>query len=230
MSPYLPAAGPPADRDPERDSGPHAAGQAAPQGELVLAVDSATKRYRRTLALSRVSLTVRRGEAVAIIGENGAGKSTLLSLCAGLEVPSEGTVRCSACVGYCPQEPALFDLLTADEHLTLFCGGRNAAVAAEGRELLAALGFSGPARTPARDLSGGARQKLNLALALLGRPGLLLLDEPYQGFDHGSYLDFWRLVDTWRDERRAVVVVTHLLTELHRVDRVIELQRAQEDG
>ena len=78
-------------------------------------------------------------------------------------------------------------------------------------------------RTLARDLSGGARQKLSLALALLGQPSLLLLDEPYQGFDHGSYLDFWRHVEAWRAGGKAVVVVTHLLTEQHRADRVIEL-------
>jgi ABC-type multidrug transport system ATPase subunit len=195
--------------------------------EVVLTVDSVTKRFRRTPVLNGVSLTVRRGEAVAVIGENGSGKTTLLSLCAGLDVPDEGTVRCSARVGYCPQEPALFDLLTAEEHLMLFCGGGNAAAAADGRELLAALGFSAAAGTTARDLSGGARQKLNLALALLGQPGLLLLDEPYQGFDHGSYVDFWRLVTAWRDEGKAVVVVTHLLTESGRVDRVIELPPPQ---
>lgn len=78
-------------------------------------------------------------------------------------------------------------------------------------------------RAVARDLSGGTRQKLNLALTLLSDPTVLLLDEPYQGFDQGGYVDFWALVDRWRDEGRAVVVVTHLLTELHRVDRALEV-------
>jgi ABC-2 type transport system ATP-binding protein len=206
------------------------AGQSARPGDVVLAVDCVTRRFRRTVALSRVSLTVHKGEAVAIIGENGAGKSTLLRLSAGLDAPDEGTVRRPDCVGYCPQEPALFDLLTAEEHLTLFGAGRRREVAAEGREFLAALGFRAAARTLARDLSGGAKQKLNLALALLGQPDLLLLDEPYQGFDYGSYLDFWRLVSGWRDEGKAVVVVTHILAELHRVDRVLELRRAAGDS
>src|SRR5260370_916823 len=95
--------------------------------------------------------------------------------------------------------------------------------AAARRALLPPLGLPAAPRTLARDLSGGARQKLSLALALLGQPRLLLLDEPYQGFDHGSYLDFWRHADAWRADGKAVVVVTHLLTEQHRADRVIEL-------
>ena len=102
-------------------------------------------------------------------------------------------------------------------------GGTVAAV----RELLTWLGVPAAARTIARDLSAGARQKLSLALALLGQPRLLLLDEPYQGFDHGSYLNFWRNAEVWRAEGKAVVIVTHLLTELHVVDRVIELRAPQ---
>jgi ABC-type multidrug transport system ATPase subunit len=72
-------------------------------------------------------------------------------------------------------------------------------------------------------MSGGTRQKLNLALALLAEPDLLLLDEPYQGFDRGTYVNFWDHCDGWRAQGKAVVVVTHMLAELGRVDRVIEL-------
>jgi ABC-2 type transport system ATP-binding protein len=217
---------------PGRDQALRAAIEPRGRGETVLAVDSVTKRYRRTTALRDISLDVCRGEAVAIVGENGAGKSTLLRICAGLENPDQGTSRRAVPVGYCPQVPALFDLLTAEEHVGLFCASRpdGSVAAASARETLAALGFPPGSPTLARDMSGGERQKLNLALALLGQPGLLLLDEPYQGFDHGSYLDFWHFVDEWRDQGKAVVIVTHLLTELHRVDRIIELHRPQGHG
>jgi ABC-2 type transport system ATP-binding protein len=195
--------------------------------DVELAVDDVTVRFGAKTVLKNFSVSVRRGEAIALVGENGAGKSTLLQLCAGLLGQSEGTVWRRGAVGYCPQDPALFDLLNADEHL-VFAGawghGRRQAVI-EGHELLESLGFPVASPTLVRDLSGGARQKLNLALALLGRPALLLLDEPYQGFDHGSYIDFWELVNQWRQEGRAVIVVTHLLTEAHRVDRVVELRR-----
>ena len=92
-----------------------------------------------------------------------------------------------------------------------------------GRAILEEFGFPVTARTVVKDLSGGTRQKLNLALALLADPTVLLLDEPYQGFDRGTYVDFWDHCDRWRDEGRAVVVVTHMLAELERADRVVEM-------
>jgi ABC-2 type transport system ATP-binding protein len=183
-------------------------------------------RRRAKLVLRDADLQVRAGEVVALVGENGAGKTTLLRICAGLSAPDAGQVLADGSIGYCPQEPGVLDLLTADEHLILFGGAvglsRTAAVM-EGRALLQSFGLSAEGRDVARELSGGARQKLNLALALLGDPPILLLDEPYQGFDRGAYVNFWDHVQGWREAGRAVVVVTHLLTELDRVDRVVEL-------
>jgi len=195
----------------------------------LLTVTGLGKSYRRRPVLRDVGLQPHPGQIVAVTGENGSGKTTLLRICAGLETADTGTVHRRASAGYCPQEPALFDLLTPAEHLALFAGGRTKA-AAEDRELLASLGVPLQARTLVRDLSGGARQKLSLALALLGQPGLLLLDEPYQGFDQGSYLDFWHHAGAWRRQGRAVVVVTHLLTELDRADQVLELRNLAQGG
>jgi len=198
-------------------------------GPLRVQVIDVAKSYGAKRVLHAVSMEVRAGEAVAITGENGAGKSTLLGLCAGLVRADAGSVRVDGAVGYCPQEPGLFDLLTADEHLTLFGParglGRQEAVA-QGRLLLGELGFPVGDRSQARRLSGGARQKLNLALALLGGVDVLLLDEPYQGFDHGSYVSFWEHVERWRAQGVAVVIVTHLLSDLALVDRVVELTSA----
>lgn len=201
----------------------------APADQLapLLTVTGLGKSYRRRRVLHDVSLQAYPGQVVAVTGENGSGKTTLLRICAGLETADTGAIHRCAAAGYCPQEPAMFDLLTPAEHLALFTAGHDSA-AAESRELLASLGVSLRDRTLVRDLSGGARQKLSLALALLGQPRLLLLDEPYQGFDHGSYLDFWRHAEAWRDQGRAVVVVTHLLTELRRADQVLELPRPAE--
>jgi ABC-type multidrug transport system ATPase subunit len=208
--------------------------EAARTGAL-LTVTGLRKSYRHRSVLHDVSLTAWPGQVVAITGENGSGKTTLMRICAGFESPGGGTVHRAAAIGYCPQEPALFDLLTPAEHITLFAAGRKGAAgrngtAAEGRELLASLGIPPGTRELVRDLSGGARQKLSLALALLGQPPLLLLDEPYQGFDQGSYLDFWAHAQTWREQGRAVVIVTHLLTELYRADQVIELRKPELAG
>ena len=183
----------------------------------LLNADGIRKRYGRRVVLDGASVQVYPGEAVALTGENGSGKTTLLRICAGLLAPDAGTVSRAGRVGYCPQEPGVFDHLTIAEHLELFGGAR------EGATLLQELGLPATNKTVARDLSGGSRQKLNLALAVLGAPRVLLLDEPYQGFDHGTYVDFWRHVRAWRDEGRGVLVVTHALTDLDRVDRVVEL-------
>ncbi len=194
-----------------------------------LTVTNFGKRYGKKVVLRDISLAVHPGEVVALVGENGSGKTTLLRICGGLLAPDAGHVSVAGRIGFCPQEPGVLDLLTADEHLILFGAGaglpRDQALAA-GRQLLAGFGFPAhdTAGTLARDLSGGNRQKLNLALALLGEPLVLLLDEPYQGFDHGTYVNFWDHVDVWRAEGKAILVVTHLLAELSRVDRVVELR------
>lgn len=192
-----------------------------------LQAEGITKRYGGACVLDGASLHVRPGEAVAVIGQNGTGKTTLLRICAGLLAADAGTVRRAGRIGYCPQEPGLVDLLTAEQHVVLFgaaAGLPRREARRTGGALLDSFGFDAASRTVAKDLSGGTRQKLNLALALLGDPTVLLLDEPYQGFDLGSYVDFWAHVDRWREEGRAVVVVTHLLTEVHRVDRVVEVR------
>lgn len=191
-----------------------------------LVVSGVAKRFGRTTILDHVDLTVHGGEVVALTGENGAGKSTLMRICAGLIRADGGLVTVGGAIGYCPQVPGLFELLTADDHLIMF--GRGAGVGRaesleRGHALLEEFGYPLHERSVTRDLSGGTRQKLNLALALLTDPTVLLLDEPYQGFDHGTYVDFWDHCNVWRRAGKAVVVVTHMLAELERVDRVVEL-------
>jgi ABC-type multidrug transport system ATPase subunit len=192
----------------------------------LLSATGIAKRYGRKLALANAELSARAGERVAVIGENGAGKSTLLGICAGLVRPDAGRVSVRGRVGYCPQQPGLFDLLNADEHLALFApafGLSRGRALTLGHQLLDGFAFPVGDRSPARALSGGARQKLNLALALLGSPAVLLLDEPYQGFDHGGYVSFWDHVSGWKADGLAIVVVTHLLADRAQVDRVVEL-------
>ncbi|KAB2388438.1 ABC transporter ATP-binding protein [Actinomadura montaniterrae] len=205
---------------------PAAPGPARADSGPVLAASGIGKRFGRRVVLDGADLSARSGEIVAVVGENGAGKTTLLRVCAGLLRPDTGRVVRSGRVGYCPQEPVLLERLSARDHLVLFGGAagwdRERSLST-GTRLLEALGFAGRSRVPARRLSGGGRQKLNLVLSLLGDPGVLLLDEPYQGLDHGSYAGFWELAGTWRDDGKAVVVVTHMLAELWRADRVIEV-------
>lgn len=192
----------------------------------LLLAEGIGKSYGRTTVLADTCLRVDAGEVVALTGENGAGKSTLVRICAGLVRADSGRVTVNGGVGYCPQQPGLFDLLTADEHLILF--GRGAGMSradslSRGHDLLAEFGFPTRRRLVTADMSGGTRQKVNLTLALLADPAVLLLDEPYQGFDRGTYVNFWDHCAKWRAAGKAVVVVTHVLAELDRADRVVEL-------
>lgn len=190
----------------------------------LLRTSGIVKSFGRRRVLDGITFETWAGEAVAIVGENSAGENTLLRICAGLERPDSGVVQADGGLGYCPQQPGLFDLLTADEHLALFApalGLSREDGVREGRRLLGELGFPAGDRTMARRLSGGARQKLNLALALLGEPRVLLLDEPYQGFDHGAYVSFWDHMARWRADGLAVVIVTHLLADTTSVDRPV---------
>ncbi len=206
-----------------------AAGPPGASRPSALSVRGVSKRFRHRRVLESVDLDVRRGEAVALVGENGAGKTTLLRICAGLVRADAGVVTVDGSVGYCPQHATFLESLRVDEHLILFGRARGLGrheARERGRALLVELDFKAGGRQPVRELSGGARQKLNVALALLGEPTLMLLDEPYQGFDRGSYMSFWDQINRWRDAGRGVLVVTHLLAELDRVDRIVGLQPA----
>jgi ABC-2 type transport system ATP-binding protein len=197
------------------------------RGAPRLQATNISKRYGRTTVLDAVNLRVHAGETVAIIGGNGSGKSTFLRICAGLDSPDDGHVRINGTIGYSPQNGGTADFLTPDEHFVLVGAGRGFSrteSVAQGRTAAAAIDWPGTrGERTARHLSGGTRQKLNLVLAGIGDPDVLLLDEPYQGFDNGSYLDFWQQVWLWRDAGKAVVVVTHRLSELDRADTVLDL-------
>ncbi|GAA2370202.1 hypothetical protein Cme02nite_61440 [Catellatospora methionotrophica] len=203
-----------------------------PAGPVRLEVAGISKRYGRRTVLRAVNLTVRAGEVAAVVGANGSGKSTFLGICAGLVSPDRGEVRVHGSLGYCPQGGGTSDFLVPDEHFTLVGAGRGLSRARardDGRAGAAALDWDPRGGTQARHLSGGTRQKLNLVMAGLGDPDVLLLDEPYQGFDQGSYLDFWQQVRRWRDAGKAIVVVTHLLNTRDGVDIVLDLGRHTEE-
>jgi ABC-2 type transport system ATP-binding protein len=196
-----------------------------------LRLNGISKRYRRRHVLNDITLEVCRGEAVAVVGANGSGKSTLLKICAGTLKPDTGTVARAKHVGYVPQSGGTAEFLTAAEHFELFAAARPDSQRrgkAAGERLAASLGWRPSSGQTAGQLSGGTRQKLNVVLGELSGPELLLLDEPYQGFDHGSYLDLWTQVDRWREKGTGVLIVTHMLGDLDRVDRIIELD-APED-
>ena len=200
---------------------------------VVLRLRDVSARRGRHTVLSGINLTIHRGEVVAVVGANGAGKSTLLQLCAGLLRASGGSVERTPNFGYAPQLDSLAPLLTVDEHLRLFGaarGIRQGRSISTGRRLLTRLGWTARGDQTAGTLSGGTQQKLNVALAQLDAPDLLLLDEPYQGLDALAYEDLWALISAWRASGAGVLLVTHLLRDVDLVDRVVELPAPQEDA
>ncbi|MGS2613872.1 ATP-binding cassette domain-containing protein [Micromonospora sp. LZ34] len=202
-------------------------------GPVRLHAQGITKRYGRRTVLRDATLTVRAGQIAAVVGANGCGKSTFLRICAGLVSPDAGEVTVSGRLGYCPQQGGTADFLLPDEHFVLVGAGQGVdrgQARRAGRAAARQLGWEAGGDVLARHLSGGTRQKLNLTMSTLSQPDVLLLDEPYQGFDQGTYVNFWDQLVRLRDEGRAIVVVTHLLNQLDRVDLVLDLTPATQGG
>ena len=194
-----------------------------------------TKSYRRGMwprrravqVLRGADLTVGPGEVVGLVGENGSGKSTLMKILVGELAADAGTLKVSGRIGYCPQEPVLYERLTCDEHLELFglaYGMDEQAVKSAAEALYTTLGFDRWRTSQVAELSGGTRAKLNLAIALLADPEVLLLDEPYAGFDWDTYLRFWDLTAERRASGRSVVVISHFVADQERFDRIVQLR------
>ncbi|EPH42180.1 ABC transporter ATP-binding protein [Streptomyces aurantiacus] len=193
-------------------------------GPYALRVLDVHKAYRSHKVLRGVSVTVEPGSLVGVVGENGSGKSTLLRVLSGQIAADAGEVELRGTLGYCPQATVLNDALTVDQHLRWFRTAYRLDGTGRAGELLDELHFAEYRHTRVEALSGGTRQKLNLTLALMHDPDVLLLDEPYQGFDWETYLQFWDVAARLRDRGRCVLVVSHLAWDAGRLDVVHRLR------
>jgi ABC-type multidrug transport system ATPase subunit len=194
---------------------------------VLLAAEEVEKSFGRRPVLRGASFEAHAGELVAILGENGSGKSTLLRILAGADDLDGGRVNRGGRIGYCPQEHVLYPYLTIDEHLRLFARayGLPPDVALTRADALAErLEFKLHRRQVVEQLSGGTRQKLNLAIALLHDPAVVLLDEPYAGLDIESYNGFVAWADDAKRGGKCIVLITHLVLERERFDAVLHLR------
>jgi len=184
-------------------------------------------RRRRLSVLRGADLDLAAGEVVGLVGENGSGKSTLMKVLVGALAADGGAVDRRGRIGYCPQVPQVYGRLTCDDHIELFGAAYGLApghARATAHGLYDALGFGRFADTRADELSGGTLAKLNLSLALLADPEVLLLDEPYAGFDFDTYLKFWDLVAERRTAGRSALIVSHFVVDEDRFDRIVQIR------
>ncbi|MCU1623993.1 MAG: transporter related protein [Frankiales bacterium] len=187
--------------------------------DTALEVVDLVKRYGDRTAVDGLSLAVRAGSVTALLGPNGAGKTTTVEVCEGFRTPDAGTVRVLGGspaevrhrVGVMPQGGGGYPSLRAVELLTLF--SRFYAHPHDPTALLSLLGLDEVARTPYRRLSGGQQQRLSLAMAVVGRPELVFLDEPTAGLDPQARRATWDLVEALRADGVSVLLTTHLMDE-----------------
>ena len=192
----------------------------------VLEAKGLVKRYGERVALRGVSLSVRRGELVAVIGPNGAGKTTLLSILAGIQRPDEGDLSSApADVGWVPQQAALYGKLTVQENLALFARlERTADPRATVERMLELTDLRDRAHDQVATLSGGNRQRVNIAIGLLAEPEVLLLDEPSAALDPRQRERLWEFILRLAGEGTTVIFATHNIQEADRhADQLILL-------
>jgi ABC-2 type transport system ATP-binding protein len=195
----------------------------------VLTVEGLRKRYGTTEALKGVDLEVGEGELVGLLGPNGAGKSTLVKIACGLVAPTEGRATITGALGYLAELFRFPDWSSADEVLTLHQDlQRSGGGAGERQELLERVGLPGEADRRVGTMSKGMQQRLGLAQAMIGRPEILLLDDPTSALDPAGRILVRDVLEKLRAQGTAVLLNSHLLSEVELIcDRVAIIARGQ---
>jgi NitT/TauT family transport system ATP-binding protein len=195
---------------------------------------SNTKVIKAVHALSHVSFQIAEREVVCLLGPSGCGKSTILNIIAGFEAPSEGTVYCNGNPILAPgpdrtvvfQTPALFPWLTVADNIAFVLkhrGQRREDIMHETAEFIEAVDLKGFESHFPYQLSGGMRQRVSLARALIGRPSVLLLDEPFGALDAQTRLAMQELLQTiWKNYKPTIFFITHDIEEaIFLADRIL---------
>ncbi len=208
----------------------------------MLELDGVCKRYGETVAVDGLSLEVRKGEVLGLLGPNGAGKTTTVHVMVGLLEPDQGTIRLAGrgspseaavrrSIGVATQALSLYEDLSGEENLTFFGriqGLSGARLKERTREALDFVGLEDRRKGPVGTYSGGMKRRLNLAVALVHDPEVLLLDEPTAGVDPQSRNSILEKIHALRDAGKTVVYTTHYMEEAQKLcDRVAILDHGR---
>ncbi|MFQ5884875.1 MAG: ABC transporter ATP-binding protein [Thermoplasmata archaeon] len=208
----------------------------------IITVSDLTKVYGDIRAVDGVSFEVNRGTIFSFLGPNGAGKTTTVEMMEGLRTPTSGKIRIFGVdvtkdntsirhrVGVLPQEFQPFDRLKAPEAIRYFAGLFDRKMTKEEvSALIETVGLNHRADTIAMKLSGGEKKRLGLALALVGDPELLFLDEPTTGLDAQARRSLWKLLERLREEGKTIFLTTHYLDEAERLsDEIVVIHKGKE--
>ena len=209
--------------------------------EYAIEAQNLTKKFGDFLAVDNLDLKIKKGEVFGFLGPNGAGKTTSISMMVGLLRPSSGNVLINGkevantdkrTIGICPQELVLWENLTCYESLKLMGDMYEVpkdVLNQKIEKLLKDLFLTDKANTVVSNLSGGMKRRLNLALAVIHEPEIVLLDEPPEGLDPQSRRVLWNYIRSLRDnDGKTVILTTHLMDEADRLsDRVAIIDHGQ---
>lgn len=197
--------------------------------EYLLCTNSLTKQYGRHKAVNSVNVHIRQGDIYGLIGRNGAGKTTLLKMISGLASPTEGdftlfgktgkeAYRYLSRVGTLIESPGIYPNMTAADNLKLKCLAMGVRKKNEIEELLDIVGLSDAGKKKVKDFSMGMKQRLGIALALVGDPDLVVLDEPINGLDPQGIAEIRDTLFRLNSERNITLIISsHILEELSKI-------------
>lgn len=172
-------------------------------------------------------LEISSGQLVGLVGENGSGKSTLVRCLLGFIEPDAGNISIHGSVGYCPQDEIMNRDFRVREHLDFIRSiyEKHCPIDIEYlAQLVDRFRLSNYEDELIGTLSGGTRQKLQFISSILHQPSLLLMDEPYQGFDWEMYLAFWDIIEELSENGTAILLITHFVYDHERFDTILELR------
>lgn len=201
--------------------------------EYVIETKQITKVYGSLLALDHVNLHVKRGSIYGLVGDNGAGKSTLLKLLAGHSFATEGEVQLFGKynkkeleylrkkIGCMIEQPGFFPNMTVEQTLMYYCIQKGVPDKNKVAELLKLTGIDSKKTSKCKNLSLGQKQRLGLAIAMMGEPQLLILDEPINGLDPSGIIEFRHLLYSLNQEKNITILLSsHILSELQQLATV----------